>query len=148
MEFEGAIEVKTFKNVNFKELAYDIWINDNYPTPQSARLQCAEATEEMVRVFTELKRVRGLASVAEPFGLCPTKTPHWWCVTPEGTVVDPTAHQYPTYIVSYEESDESKGPPTGKCPNCGGLKYGSEYLCSDKCSKEYLDYLNNPNKDF
>jgi len=142
-EFEVS-ENKVFSNVNFKELAYSCWISENYPTPQSARLQCAEATENMVGVFKELKRVRGLASVAEPYDLPPTRTPHWWCVTPEGTIIDPTAHQYPTEILTYSEADESKGPPTGKCPNCGGLCYEGNYLCSKKCDKEYMAYLNNP----
>jgi len=133
-----------YKNVDFKKLGYNSWIQDNYPDPQSARLQCLEATEKMVSVFPELKRVRGLAAVKEPHDFPPTRTPHWWCVTPEGSIVDPTAHQYPTHIISYSESDESKGPPTGKCPNCGDLCYDGGYLCSDKCDKEYMDYLNSP----
>jgi hypothetical protein len=141
-EFNGEVEVTEFKNVDFKELAYTMWITENYPTKESARRMCAEATIEMLLVFDELKRVRGLASVEEPWDLPPTRTPHWWCVTPEGTIIDPTAHQYPTKILSYEEADESKGPPTGKCPNCGGLCYTQEYLCSDKCSQEYMTYLN------
>jgi len=131
------------KNVNFKISAYNLWIKENYPTSQLARLNCSEATKKMVKIFSELKRVRGLASVEEPWGLPPTRTPHWWCVTPEGTVIDPTAHQYPTRILDYSEADESKGPPTGKCPNCGDLCYQSEYTCSEKCHQEYLKYLNN-----
>lgn len=141
-KFEGT-EVKIFNNIDFKKLAYESWIDVNYPTSHSARLQCAEATEAMVGVFSELKRVRGLASVEEPYELPPTRTNHWWCVTPEGAIIDPTAHQYPTRILSYSEADESKGPPTGKCPNCGGLCYGGCYLCSPKCDKEYLEYMNN-----
>ena len=133
-----------FKNVNLQELGYNMWIKSNYPTGKEAYLQCEEATQLMVSVFPELERVRGLASVEEPHNLPPTKTPHWWCVTEEGTIVDPTAHQYPTSILSYEEADESKGPPTGKCPNCGCLCYDGNYLCSAKCDKEYLDYMNNP----
>ncbi len=138
------METQQFK-VNFKELAYNLWIEDNYPNGETAYLKCAEATKKMIEVFPELKRVRGLASVREPHDMPPTRTPHWWCVDPQGNIVDPTAHQYPTEIISYEEADETKGPPTGKCPNCGGLCYNGDYLCSDKCSKEYLDYLNNPN---
>jgi len=133
-----------FENVNFKELGYGLWVKSNYPTPESARLQCAEATEKMVSDFPELKRVRGLADVKEPHDLPPTRTPHWWCVTSDGNVVDPTAHQYPTHIIKYSEADEDKGPPTGKCPNCGDLSYGGEYLCSDKCNTEYMAYLNSP----
>ena len=135
-------QVEKFNSVDFKRLAYDLWILDNYPDGNSAYLKCAEATEKMVATFPELKRVRGLASVEEHHGFPPTRTPHWWCVSPDGTIVDPTEHQYPTKILSYEEADETRGPPTGKCPNCGGLCYEGSYLCSDKCDKEYLAYLN------
>ena len=121
---------------------YQDWINTNYPTPQYARLACAEATLEMQEVFPELTRVRGLASVEELGGWPATKTPHWWMKTESEEIVDPTAHQYPTRILSYEEADESKGPPTGKCPNCGNLCHNNDYLCSKKCDKEYLAYLN------
>jgi hypothetical protein len=37
-----------------------------------------------------------------------------------------------------------------KCPNCGlpfdGLITKTEYLCSDKCETEYIEYLNNPDQ--
>ena len=121
---------------------YTQWIQDNYPTKESAYLKCEEATLKMVENFPELKRVRGLASVEEPYNLPPTRTPHWWCVSPLGEIIDPTSHQYPTRIISYAEADESKGPPTGKCPNCGDLCYQSNYFCSKKCDKEYMEYLN------
>lgn len=120
---------------------YQDWIYLNYPTPQIARRACAEATLQMQEKFPELKRVRGLAVVEEPYDLLPTKTPHWWLKTELEEIIDPTAHQYPTRILSYEEADESKGPPTGKCHNCGGLCYEFNHLCSNKCSKEYIAYL-------
>lgn len=138
------VVVEKYSVNNLRSLGYELWIQDNYPDSDSAYLKCAEATEEMIAAFPELKRVRGLASVAEPYNLPPTRTPHWWCVAPDGTIVDPTKHQYPTSILSYEEVDESRGPPSGKCPNCGGFCYCGAYLCSDKCSEEYMSYLNNP----
>jgi hypothetical protein len=123
---------------------YIAWTAKNYPTSDSAYLQCEEATKRMVKAFPELTRVRGLAHVEEPFGLPPTRTPHWWLKTKSGEVVDPTAHQYPTRILKYEESDETQGPPTGKCPNCGGLCYNGDSICSKKCEREYIAYLNSP----
>ena len=48
------------------------------------RGNCREATAAMVKAFPELRRVRG------HYGWCP----HWWCETPDGTVVDPTARQF------------------------------------------------------
>ena len=121
---------------------YSNWIDINYPIPQMAYLQCTDATLEMKKAFPELTRVRGQIDVMEPHGLPPTKTTHWWLVTENGEIVDPTAHQYPTRIVKYTPVDETRGGPTGKCPNCGGLCYEGDYLCSKKCEKEYLDYIN------
>jgi len=121
---------------------YQDWISLKYPTSFSAKTQCAEATLAMVEEFPELIRVRGLAHVEEPYELPPTRTPHWWCETPEGFIVDPTGHQYPTQILKYDPVDEAKGEPTGKCPNCGDLCYESQYLCSSSCEKAYMDYLN------
>lgn len=122
---------------------YNSWIMVHYPTSLSARLKCAEATLAMSLEFPELLRVRGLASVEEPYGLPPTRTPHWWLETFDGEVIDPTAHQYPTRVLQYEAVDEERGGPTGKCPNCGGLCYNQEYCCTDRCFREYLAYLNN-----
>jgi hypothetical protein len=120
---------------------YFNWINNKYPTPEKARKQCLEATLDMVYDFPELRRLRGHILVEEPFDLPPTKTTHWWCVDPDGNIVDPTAHQYPTRIIDYLPLDESKGEPTGKCPNCGDLCYEEQYLCTSKCEKEYMIYL-------
>lgn len=121
---------------------YQEWISINFPTPQSARKMCSEATEKMIDEFPELVRVRGLAHVKEPYGLPPTRTPHWWCKDKHGNIIDPTSHQYPTSILKYEPVDNSKGEPSGKCPNCGNLCYEGSYICSDACEKEYIDYVN------
>ena len=120
---------------------YAKWIVENYPTPESARTQCEIATKNMVAEFPELQRVRGMISVKEPYDLPPTKTTHWWCVNVYGYIIDPTGHQYPTFIMDYFPVDESKGEPTGKCPNCGDLCYEHNYFCSDKCNKSYMKYL-------
>lgn len=81
-------------------------------------MQCAEATAAMVEAFPELRRVRGYAMI-----VCDMR-PHWWCMTPAGDVVDPTAHQWDVPPVFYDElqSDEE---PHGKCHSCGGLLYRS-----------------------
>lgn len=126
---------------------YQDWITLNYLTSQKARRACEEATLSMESAFPELIRVRGLAVVEEPYGLPPTRTPHWWLKTEDGEIVDPTAHQYPTRILSYEEADERLGPPTGRCSNCGKLCYKSNYFCSDECSEEYMAYLNNNRRE-
>lgn len=129
-------------NPVFVKKNYFLWIKDNYPTPQSAKLKCFEASLKMKDIFPELTVVRGMILVEEPFDLPPFKTTHWWCLDPNNFVVDPTAHQYPTDIIEYTPVDESKGDPTGKCPNCGDLCYDNEYLCSKQCEKDYMAYLN------
>lgn len=113
--------------------SYQDWIDLHYPTSLSARLKCKVIAHRMATLFPELKVVRGQVSVEEPYGLPSTKTQHWWCVTPEGKVVDPTAHQYPTSVLAYRPLDESKGEPTGKCMNCGGICYEHRTLCSKAC---------------
>jgi len=121
---------------------YKEWIYSNYPTPQSVRVKCVEVVKEMVEVFPELKRVRGQVAVEEPLGLLPTNTPHCWCEDPNGTIVDPTSHQFPLRVLDYFPVDESQGNPTGKCPNCGHLCYKGDYLCTEKCTEDYMKYLN------
>ena len=121
---------------------YERWILENYPTPKDCLLACREATEDMISFFPELKRVRGLAHVKEPRGLPPTKAPHWWCVSPEGEIIDPTSLQYPLGIERYDPVDETRGEPTGKCMECGNISYNKETFCSKTCEKNFLNYLN------
>ncbi len=103
---------------------------------------CEKATERMVEAFPELKRVRGTVVMrAAPDG--DTRPwPHWWCIDGDGTIVDPTASQFPSEL-DYTEADESTGGPTGKCTNCGGLCYEHRTpCCSDKCERDYAAYIN------
>lgn len=115
------------------------WIDQHYPRSKDAKGQCKAACCDMCMEFPELKVVRGQIQVEEPCDLPPTKTSHWWCVTPDDKVVDPTRHQYPTSILSYEPLDESKGEPTGKCMNCGNICYNESYFCSKKCESEFME---------
>lgn len=102
--------------------------------------QCAEATTAMVAAFPELRRVRG-----HVFLMGTAKTPtHWWCVAPDGEVVDPTRHQFPN-LVGYDEWTEGSEEPVGRCCECGGYIYASsgysDTVCSDDCRKAYESYL-------
>jgi len=124
-----------------KEMNYQQWIDTYYPTPISARLQCEQATEKMVKDFPNLKRIRGLALVKEPYGLSPTKTPHWWCQDEKNNIVDPTGHQYPTYIIDYQPIDGALGIPSGKCMDCGGIACNNRNFCSDNCEEKYIKYF-------
>ncbi len=101
---------------------------------------CADWTAEMVAAFPELTRVRGHYYCAG-WG----EREHWWCTTADGTIVDPTAQQFPSKGRGhYEPWDETQPEPTGMCPNCGGYCFGGSSVCSDRCEHEYIAYLDNP----
>jgi len=119
---------------------YQTWINANYPSFESAQLQCVEATKRMIEVFPELKLVKGSVEIEEPFNSPPTNAPHCWCLTENGDIIDPTANQYFTKILGYTKFGDDN-LPTGKCPNCGGYCFNNNDLCSDKCEKEYREYM-------
>ena len=103
------------------------WISEHYPTPESAKLKCAEATLAMCAAFPELIRIRGHVMVGIDF------RPHWWCETPSGDTVDPTAHQWPGGVVFYERL-ESEEEPHGKCLNCGEEIFRSRNDSSFTCA--------------
>lgn len=114
---------------------YAIWISEHYPTSESAILQCEEATKRMAEEFSELKRVRGQLNVIEPYGLLPTKSPHWWLITIDNEIVYPVVHQFPLGIEKYIQWDEKLGEPTGRCINCGDLCRKGSIICSEECEK-------------
>ena len=114
---------------------YAPWIKSN--VPDNCIGQCAEQTLRMAAAFPELKRIRG-------HYICPCwgKREHWWLITPENQVVDPTAKQFPSKgRGDYVPWDESKEEPTGMCPQCGGYSYNGDTTCSETCFKKYKAYL-------
>jgi len=131
--------------------AYDAWIA-TYVASQPdgyVRGKCAHATQAMVEAFPELKRQAGFVHVDwGRFAL--DREQHWWCVTPDGEVVDPTVSQFHFgYVHEYEPLDLDNPAdvariPTGKCSNCGGPIYNhyDSTVCSDECHRSYCAYLN------
>src|SRR6478609_5090804 len=90
------------------------------------RGKCAEATAEMAQAFPELRRVAGFALAS--WG----DDQHWWCVAPDGSVVDPTAAQFGGVIFRYEEielANPHRPIPTGACGNCGEPAFGGSMFC-------------------
>lgn len=115
---------------------YKQWIEDSI-NQESPLGKCALATLAMVEDFPELKRVRG-------FYNCPFwgKRTHWWCVAPDGLIVDPTAAQFPSLgSGNYQEWIEGQDEPTGKCHNCGVYIYDEGRFCSNSCEKEVMNSL-------
>lgn len=106
---------------------YQDWIEKHYPTPESARLRCVEATMKMLFEFPELRRVRGYALIGLNFRA------HWWCVAPDGTIVDPTMHQWKSPPSQYDAILDGAEEPHGKCYECGALLFRSKgddsYYC-------------------
>jgi len=116
-------------------------------TPQQMVASCASRSQEMARVFPELKAVAGYICF-----LGGGKAEHWWCVDPQGNVIDPTADQFRVMlrppIIGYEPYDRAKHGPmrVGKCMNCGDAIYddnprfkghGNPGICSDECEEDF-----------
>ena len=100
--------------------------------------RCAEITQEMVREFPKLKRVRGHYHCSV-WG----EREHWWCVDADDALIDPTAAQFPSKgLGEYAEWDESQQEPTGKCRECGSYCYNDSAFCSDDHAKVYMAYIN------
>ena len=100
--------------------------------------QCSKATLAMVEDFPELQRIRG-----HYYCLAWGERAHWWCVAPDGSIVDPTAMQFPSKGTGeYEPWIEGTKEPTGMCPECGGYCYDGETFCSENCGIAYVAYCN------
>lgn len=113
------------------------WIAFNYLTPDHAYGRCAEATAAMAAVFPDLVRVRG-------HYYCPVwgEREHWWCVTPAGAVIDPTASQFPSRGTGvYVPLDPAAPTPTGMCPECGAYCYDGDQFCCAAHAESYVRYL-------
>lgn len=117
--------------------AYKSWIEANVDKPLGA---CHETSTAMVKAFPELRQARGHYYCAF-WG----EREHWWCVDADGTVVDPTAAQFPSEGNGhYEELDPNAPEPIGKCLECGAYTYRtspSSHACSDECEASTDDYL-------
>lgn len=121
--------------------SYLEWIEENRPRdPFRGRGKCRQVSEAMQKAFPELQLVAG-------FYECPVwgDQEHWWLMTPENEVVDPTVLQFPSGGFGVYRVLDPDERPVGKCMNCGGYVYRgspSDYCCSDKCEAELMkDYL-------
>jgi len=115
---------------------YARWIAENVKNKGYG--ECAKVTIDMVAVFPELTRVRG-------HYYCWIWGPrtHWWCVTADGEIVDPTSAQFPSGGKGeYEVLPPDYKEPTGMCPECGGHCYDGETFCSENCGIAYVAYCN------
>jgi hypothetical protein len=109
---------------------------------------CTTATKQMVEAFPELRRVAGFANHRE----------HFWCVAPDGEVIDPTVKQFfrsetemREFPVEYREFQPGDEVRVGKCMNCGDPIYAQverlddpkahRSVCSDECESALIAAL-------
>lgn len=101
------------------------------------RGRCKELAEKAFRKADDLRLVRG-------HYFCPiwnTEEPHWWCEREDGSIVDPSARQFPSNGAGiYTEFD---GMCT--CSNCGKeireeeASFDSNYVfCSYRCHGQFV----------
>jgi hypothetical protein len=135
---EARIAMKPVKFVQsqlFDARNYEKWIADHQPVDPRGR--CADMTKRMAETFPELRRVRG-------YYTCPIdgRHSHWWLVTPDGVVIDPTADQFASCGAG--EYEEYIGPePTGHCLDCGALLFGAEDFCNAECAASTAEFCLN-----
>lgn len=125
--------------VTVSKSAYDNWIRSyeqEIGGPARTYAKCAEATQAMAERFPELMRVPG--HVETSWG----RRAHWWCKTPDGDIVDPTARQFPGGVFEYDEFKEGDPVRLGRCMNCGyeiwapADKGVCNCICSPACGAE------------
>lgn len=130
-------------------MTYEEWIVD-WARRRNGHVahRCVEATREMVEAFPELRRVAGWCCYSGGF-----EQEHFWCVAPDGTIVDPTAAQFEN-IEGYREFQPGDEVRVGRCMNCGSGIYAaveslmdprySRSACGSECERELLAGLNDP----
>lgn len=127
------------------ESKYAEWIENNVEGDGYGK--CSEITREMAEAFPELSRVCGLY-LCFMWG----ERQHWWLTDKEGSVVDPTAAQFPSkgaghYHQMTPEEIENE-IPIASCANCGDPIYRNNKcgttVCSDRCGAEYAAYCSSP----
>jgi len=118
---------------------YDQWIADFVSKQRIIRGACGRAVNEMAKAFPELKRVAGW--VVFKGG----RSEHFWCVTPDGSIVDPTASQFGE-LLRYHEFQPGGEVRVGRCMNCGDGIYAqvqglddrsaARSVCTPECAQE------------
>ena len=103
------------------------------------RGKCKEASEAACALDATLTLVRGHYD-------CPIwgKQEHWWCRRQDGTILDPTAKQFPSGgIGEYVEFDGRV-----ECAECGkivseddAVPMGNFVVCSSRCAMRLVGLL-------
>lgn len=106
---------------------------------QKYRGKCKEFVDALVKDNPTFTAVRG-------HYYCPiwdTNEPHWWCVKPDGTILDPTVKQFPSAGLGIYTPFEG----TCECAQCGkefketddNARFESNYaFCSYLCFGRFV----------
>ena len=129
--------VRCGADVKRAEGTYEAWIAAWVLKQPFLRGTCARGAKEMVEAFPELRRVAGWV-----FGPKMPPTEHFWCVTRDAAIVDPTAGQFEGEL-NYREFRPGDSVCVGRCMNCGDYIYAPveslddpgnrRSVCSDAC---------------
>jgi len=124
---------------------YQAWI-DAQGLPDYPVGLCYTVSTKMAEAFPELVLTRGHVTMPCPDqGL--KRWPHWWLVAPDGSIVDPTAAQFPGATPKdYEEEPPNAEEPTGKCLECGAYTYRGDSFCSVVHERSYMAYIMDPRR--
>lgn len=125
--------------------AYKTWIS-RWLENNRALGACQQAVTELVKNFPELTVVKGHVYCPAPWG----RRAHWWATAPDGSIVDPTASQFPG-IFEYEPWVPGTEVRVGKCMNCGceiweavesiDTEPPQKCICSPECHADFAAYL-------
>lgn len=128
------------------------WIREHVKGPGHGYGKCVEVTGAMLEAFTgELRRRRGFFHDA----LWGRRT-HFWMLTAEGEVVDPTGCQHPSGallpasaelyedLTDLTEEEMADRVPSGRCAECGADCYRERMFCSDPCARAFELALGGP----
>jgi hypothetical protein len=128
------------------------WI-ERYVESQPHRFvrgKCKQAVDLMIADFPELRRAGGFVHWSIPSR--DIEDQHWWCVSPDGSIVDPTAEQFASSLTKprYEEVDPEAAStkdriPIGHCMECGNPCFPTSHShnhCSEECEDLTTQYYN------
>ena len=120
-------------------MTYDEWIADWASKQRIIRGACGRAVNAMVEAFPELKRVAGWVIFTGG------SSEHFWCVAPDGSIVDPTFSQFSGKLLRYQEFQPGDEVRVGRCLNCGdgifaqiqGLddRSAARSVCTPECAQ-------------
>jgi hypothetical protein len=125
-------------------VTYEEWIEQYFGPKRATPGWCKTACDDLAKAFPELTPVPGFART--PLG---GFQEHWWCVAPDGAIVDPTAAQFDAHggVVAYEPAQPDDLVRVGKCMDCGFPIFDRfdaarpKTFCDAECERAFTAYM-------